>query len=287
MTSRIAQLKIPPNWKNVTVAKSPLDYLQATGYDAKGKMQYLYHPLFILLTTEDKYMRLKEFIGCLPIINKKLTKDFNAKCISPEDTRKKMIAFLFKLLQKTFIRIGNQKYVRDNHTYGLTTLEKRHFKIVDKGILISFVGKRSISHNVLVDDPFLVKNLKVLLKKAPLGTSPVFCTKDSEGNLECIKATEMNEYLQEINEHFTYKDFRTYYSNLLFIEKLQKVPIESPQKNLTKVVNHVYDYVADKFGHTKNISKKAYIIPHIAEAFIENPGYFKNKTPENLLRALI
>jgi DNA topoisomerase-1 len=263
---RIQQIKIPPNWKNITIAKSPLDYLQATGYDAKGKIQYIYHPLFIELTKEDKFNRLKNFINNIDKINKTIQKDLRGPNF--------LIAFLFRLLQKTYIRVGNNCYAKENKTYGLTTLEKRHFIITDKGIEIKFNGKRSIQQKILITDKFIINTLKILINKYPNKNSRLF---------DPITALDMNEYIKQFNPEFTVKDFRTYYSNILFIDKLK----ENINNNSTKMINSIYDYVANKLGHSKGISKKAYILPQIAEKFIEDPTYFRNKTSENICKKLI
>jgi DNA topoisomerase-1 len=270
MNQRIKNLKIPPNWTSVKVSKSPLDYLQATGYDAKGKIQYIYHPLFVELTNQDKFIRLKNFINAFDKINAVLKKD------------KSLIAFLFKLLQKTYIRVGNDCYAKENKTYGLTTLEKRHFIIGSTGneIEIKFNGKRSVSQKILIKDPYLIRGLKMILnnhKNSP-GTTRIF---------EPITAIDMNNYLKNFNSEFTVKDFRTYYSNILFIEKLQSSSTGTGTGTTTSLINKTYDFVAEKLGHSKGISKKAYIYPGIAEKFIEDPGYFKNKTPSRILRNLI
>ena len=40
---RIAELAIPPAWKEVWVCPDPLGHIQATGVDEAGRKQYLYH----------------------------------------------------------------------------------------------------------------------------------------------------------------------------------------------------------------------------------------------------
>ena len=261
--TRIKNLKIPPNWTSVKVSKSPLDYLQATGYDAKGKIQYIYHPLFIELTNQEKFLRLKEFVNAFDKINATIKKD------------KSLIAFLFKILQKTYIRVGNDCYAKENKTYGLTTLEKRHFIMKsDTEIEIKFSGKRSVVQKITIRDPYLIRGIKKLALAKKSSNDRLF---------DPITAIDMNNYLKQFgNQGFTVKDFRTYYSNILFIEKLQ-----SSSSNGTAIVNKTYDFVAEKLGHSKGISKKAYIYPGIAEKFLEDPGYFKSRVPSRILKNLI
>lgn len=267
MNQRIKNLKIPPNWKSVKVSKSPLDYLQATGYDAKGKIQYIYHPLFIELTNQEKFLRLKEFVSAFDKINQTIKKD------------KSLIAFLFKLLQKTYIRVGNDCYAKENKTYGLTTLEKRHFIIKsDHEIEIKFNGKRSVVQKIIIKDPYLIRGIKQLIKDKS----------NNDRIFDPITAIDMNNYLKQFGQEFTVKDFRTYYSNILFIEKLQEnIGSRELIRVGTSLINKTYDFVAEKLGHSKGISKKAYIYPGIAERFLEDPGYFRNRSPSRILKNLI
>jgi len=278
---RINSLKIPPNWKSVQVSKDPTDYLQVSGVDGSGKTQYIYHPLFIQLTTSDKFSRINDFISNLPKINKKIDKDLHSK-----DEKTFLIAFMFLVLQKTYIRIGNECYAKNNDTYGLTTLQKRHISIEEDDITIKFKGKRSILFKVTFKNKYISKVLRKLLNNCKHSTSNVFQTTSSL----IIKSNDMNEYLKEYNA--TCKDFRTYFSNILFIEGLSNglKEISSSDINISslkKIVNKVYNDVAEKLGHSRSISKKAYIFPFIAESFIEGHESFRNCNVKELLRKLI
>jgi DNA topoisomerase I len=148
-TNRILQLRIPPNWKNVCISEDPTDYLQAIGYDSKGRIQYIYHPLFIQLTTTEKFSRLREFCKRYPKILSAIAKNTTE------------MGILFKILQKTYIRVGNEIYAKDNKTYGLTTLLKKHITISSSTIRIKFVGKKGKVHDITFKDATIAK-LKVI-----------------------------------------------------------------------------------------------------------------------------
>ena len=285
---RVSLLRIPPNWKNVNISKDPTDYLQVTGEDIKGKIQYIYHPLFIELTTKDKFKKMTSFANFVPKLNDKINKDLKKGSIHDKEY---LIAFMFKLLQLTYMRIGNEVYANNNKTYGLTTLQKKHFKYIpDKGFLISFIGKRYVKQEYTITNKYAITVLKKLLEFNSKGNSKgnIFQYYDKEQNCEkSITSGDMNFYLQETNnefsEEFTCKDFRTYISNIYFIDKL-KMYVKEHGKKLDdiklkkKIVNKVYEEVAQILGHSKAISKKAYIFPGIAEFFIENHNEFKLTT---------
>jgi DNA topoisomerase I len=63
---RIEALAIPPAWKDVWISPRPGAKLQATGYDAAGRKQYLYHPAFRAAQEEAKYDSLIRFGERLP-----------------------------------------------------------------------------------------------------------------------------------------------------------------------------------------------------------------------------
>jgi DNA topoisomerase-1 len=267
---RIKLLKIPPNWTDVVISKDPTDYLQAYGHDASGKTQYLYHPLFIQLTTYEKFMNLKNMSKNYKKICKKIEHDL--KRVDLKDPRF-LIAVCLSIVKHTYIRVGNKCYARDNKTYGLTTLLTRHFKIVDDIITLKFPGKRRIVHTIPFKDSFLSKIIKrLILNKGPNDT--VF---------ESITAIDLNNYLQEFN--ITCKDFRTYYANILFINKIKQY-MTTKTSSGTAIINKSYNEVANSLGHSKAISKKAYVFPKIAEIFLENPSLFKRE-PGFILNKLL
>lgn len=291
--NRVSLLRIPPNWRNVNISKDPTDYLQVTGEDIKGKIQYIYHPLFIELTTKDKFKRMISFAEFVPKLNEKINNDLKSGSLNDKNY---LIAFMFKLLQLTYMRIGNEIYATNNKTYGLTTLQKKHFKFIpDKGFIISFLGKRSVKQEYIINNKYAITVIKKLLDNSFKGN--IFQYIDSETKLvKSITSNDMNFYLNEIEENkendFTCKDFRTYISNIYYIDKLKNYNKEFGKKLediklKKKIVNKVYEEVAEILGHSKAISKKAYIFPGIAEKFIENHEIFKPSTDTTKLLNII
>src|SRR4051794_8475883 len=58
---RITGLVIPPAWTDVWISPSPRSKLQATGTDAAGRKQYLYHPSYRAKQEQAKYDKLIRF----------------------------------------------------------------------------------------------------------------------------------------------------------------------------------------------------------------------------------
>src|SRR6478672_12903698 len=66
--ARIEALAIPPAWKNVWISPRSGAKLQATGFDAAGRKQYLYHPTFRAAQEEEKFDSLIRFGERLPAL---------------------------------------------------------------------------------------------------------------------------------------------------------------------------------------------------------------------------
>src|SRR5262245_35163309 len=122
---RIGALVIPPAWTHVWISSDPLGHLQATGRDARGRKQYRYHPRWRQVRDEDKYGRLAEFGRVLPAIRRRIDRDLRRRGLP----REKVLAAVVKLLETTFIRVGNDEYARHNKSYGLTTMRDAHVRV--------------------------------------------------------------------------------------------------------------------------------------------------------------
>lgn len=276
---RIRKLRIPPAWKDVQVSKDPTDYLQVSGIDESGKTQYIYHPLWITLSKVQKFNRLRTFVDKLPLlihsIKYKLSK-YNKHSL---DDYEFLLALVFRILYKTYSRIGNECYAEENNTYGLTTLLKTHLKFKENDtITLTYAGKRNIIQNLEFRDPLVYKILKDLIK---LPGPKLFKTT----NGIVVRSLDMNYYLKEkMGENFTVKDFRTYASNKLFIDILSKKNINS---NLQQNVKETYKDVAEYLGHTASISKKSYVMDIIPEMYLKDPKKFMTKDTNKLFKIIL
>jgi DNA topoisomerase-1 len=278
--NRIKQLNIPPNWKNVKIADSDTNYLQAIGKDDKNRTQYIYHPVWNELTKAQKYSRMTTFSEKLPIFTSKIDKILNGKIDFAN--KEYLIALVFKILFLTHSRIGNDMYATENKTYGLTTLLKKHVKIKGDIVQLSFVGKKNVQQNLNFKNNKVLKIIRELLQ---LPGERLFKTLDGEP----IKSLEMNDYLKEnLGSNFTCKDFRTYASNILILEYLSEIKIMPASKTESKkILNEIISKVADTLGHTKCVSKKSYIIPEIHDLFMNNPKYFVGQDPGKIFKKII
>ena len=260
---RIRGLVIPPAWQDVWICANSNGHLQATGRDAKGRKQSRYHPQFRTVRDEAKYDRVLEFAAALP----KLRRTVQRHLKLPGLPREKVLAVIVSLLEKTLIRIGNDTYANENHSYGLTTIRNKHAKVNGSTIHFDFVGKSGVSHKIDLDAPQLAK---VIRKCQELPEQELFEYIDEDGKRHDVKSNDVNAYLQEITgEDFTAKDFRTWAGTVLAAEALREFEKFDSQSQAKKNVVKAIERVAARLGNTKAVCRKCYVHPTILNTYLD------------------
>src|SRR6266404_3135414 len=150
---RIKRLAIPPAWTDVWICPSSTGHVQATGRDARRRKQYRYHERWRELRDENKFDRLADFAKALPKIRRRVAKDLKLLGLP----REKVLAAVVRLLERTFIRVGNEEYARDNKSFGLTTMKDRHVEVKGSKLRFRFRGKSGREHEVDVTDRHIAK----------------------------------------------------------------------------------------------------------------------------------
>src|SRR5881409_50681 len=206
---RIKRLAIPPAWTDVWICPSPAGHIQATGRDARRRKQYRYHDRWRELRDENKFDRLTEFARALPKIRRRVAQDIRLRGLP----RRKVLATVVRLLERTFIRIGNEEYARDNKSFGLTTIRNRHVKMKGDRLRFRFHGKSGRQHKVDITDRRIAK---IVSKCQDLPGQDLFQYVSDEGEVRNITSQDVNDYLRQISGNdFTAKDFRTWAGTLL------------------------------------------------------------------------
>src|SRR5688572_16058577 len=262
---RIKKLVIPPAWKNVWICKSPNGHIQATGTDARGRKQYRYHAKWNSLRNETKFHRLYEFGKTLPQLRKRIKKDISLKELS----REKVLATVINLMDKTYIRVGNNEYEKANGSYGLTTLKDKHVKLTKDKIIFSFTGKKGIDHMIPLKD----KKLAHIVKQCrDIPGKSLFQYYDPEGENKPIDSGMVNNYIREATEDdFTAKDFRIWAGSLQALEYFRSnLKLLAEAKDTKKNVLAMLDDVSKKLGNTRNVCKKYYVHPALINLCEEN-----------------
>ena len=281
---RIKRLAIPPAWTDVWICPSPSGHIQATGRDARGRKQYRYHDRWRELRDENKFDRLAAFAKALPNIRRRIAKDLKL----PGLPRRKVLATVVRLLERTFIRIGNEEYARENKSFGLTTMQDRHVMVKGDRLRFRFRGKSGRAHEVDMTDRRIAK---IVSKCQDLPGQDLFQYID-DGEVRDVASQDVNDYLREItNENFTAKDFRTWAGTVLAAIALNAQGEFETKKQAKANVKTAVCAVAELLGNTPAICRKCYVHPAIVEAYLSGrqiAGLGQViKTPDNInLRAV-
>ena len=260
--SRIEALHIPPAWREVWICEHPLGHLQATGRDARGRKQYRYHDDWRLLRDQTKFDRMVSFGTQLTRIRALLKDDLSGSALN----RERVLAAVVSILDDSLIRVGSQDYLRDNGSYGLTTLQDRHADIAGARIRFEFRGKSGKEHTLTVNDA----RLALVVKRCrDLPGQTLFQFADGEGVVGQIGSEDVNAYLQETTgEDFTSKDFRTWGGTAAFMRALlAKGPPESPKVAEKNVIDAVLE-AASALGNTPAVCRRSYIHPGVIEHYL-------------------
>jgi DNA topoisomerase I len=260
---RIRSLVIPPAWTQVWICPSPLGHIQATGRDARGRKQYRYHARWREVRDEVKYGRLIVFAQALPRIRRRAGADLRKRGLP----REKVLAAVVQLLEKTLIRVGNEEYVRENHSFGLTTMRDQHAKIHGSSVRFEFRGKSAIRHAVDLHDARLAK---VIRDCRDLPGDELFQYVDQDGRRQVIDSADVNAYLRDVSgEDFTAKDFRTWAGTVLAAKALAEVAAASSTAAAKRNIVRAVESVAKRLGNTKAVCRKCYIHPAILDAYMD------------------
>jgi DNA topoisomerase I len=261
---RIRKLAIPPAWTDVWICKSPNGHIQATGFDVRKRKQYRYHAKWNELRNETKFHKLFEFGKQLPRIRRRIKKDIGL----PELTREKVLATVIDLMDKTYIRVGNNDYEKMNGSYGLTTFKDKHVKLSQGKIIFSFTGKKGIDHTVHLKDKKLARIVK---QCRDIPGKPLFQYYDVEGNQRPIDSGMVNAYIKEVSgAEFSAKDFRTWAGSVQAVEFFRSPETTLDKKDFKKNVLAMLDSVSQKLGNSRNVCKKYYVHPQLVKLCEEN-----------------
>jgi DNA topoisomerase-1 len=261
---RIRSLVIPPAWTEVWICPDADGHLQATGFDARGRKQYRYHPRFREVREQTKYSRMIDFARALPRIRRRVARDLKR----PGLPRAKVLAAVVRLLEATLIRVGNDEYAKSNHSFGLTTLKDRHARINGSRIRFEFKGKSGVDHEIDLTDPRLAKIVK---QCQDLPGQELLQYIGGDGKICDIGSADVNQYIREIcgGEEFTSKDFRTWAGTVLAAMALRELEKFDSQAQAKRNIVRAVESVAKRLGNTKAVCRKCYIHPAILDSYLD------------------
>ncbi len=244
---RLNSLAIPPAWTDVWICPDPDGHIQATARDARGRKQYRYHASYREACDQSKFRHMLEFSEILPRLRERVERDLRAD----DHSRRQILATVVRLLDKTLIRVGNDEYARENRSFGLTTLRRRHVRVDGTLLRFSFRGKSGVEHNVALTDARLAR---IIQRCRDLPGTEMFQYLDAAGKRQSISSDDVNSHLQEITgRHVT----------------LNAMGPAATRREADRNIVRAVDEVSERLGNTRAVCRKYYVHPSLLEAYLE------------------
>jgi DNA topoisomerase-1 len=259
---RLNALAIPPAWTDVWICPDPNGHIQATARDARGRKQYRYHPSYRETRDRSKFRRMFEFSEVLPILRERVERDLRAGDL----TRRQLLATVVRLLDKTLIRVGSDEYARENRSFGLTTLRRRHVRVEGALLRFSFRGKSGVEHSVAVAEPRLAR---IIQRCRDLPGQEIFQYLDESGKRQTVSSDDVNAYLREVTDRdVTAKDFRTWGGTMLAAVELRAMGPAASRREADRNIVKAIDAVSERLGNTRAVCRKYYVHPALVQAYL-------------------
>jgi len=258
--ARIASLAIPPAWTDVWICVNPRGHLQATGKDARGRKQYRYHPAWIAERDSNKYASLAEFAQVLPRIRRAVVRDLRRPALCKE----RVLAAVVRLMDQAFIRVGGERYRRENGSFGATTLRNRHVRKSGDGVVLDFRGKSGKRHTIKIGDGRVVR---VIRRCLDLPGDVLFQYQEG-GVTRSVTAADVNAYLKAISgADITSKDFRTWGGTVRAANFLWSSARGETKTAAKALLRDAVKAASEALGNTPAVCRKSYIHPRIFKCY--------------------
>jgi DNA topoisomerase I len=277
---RIAGLAIPPAWTDVWIAPDPLGHIQATGVDAAGRRQYLYHPDWREGRDRRKFERALELAARLPGARGRVTRDLRG-----DDERSRVLAAAFRLLDTVSPRIGGEHYLETNGSHGLTTLLCSHVVVRGDHVSLAFVGKGGLDWQAEFDDVDLADVLRRLAKRGP--NARLLAWQDGE-DWHPVHAGDVNDYIRaRTGLASTAKDFRTLRGTIVAATSLAESGTSRVRRERRAAITKAFTDAAAALGNTPTIARKSYVDPRVVDRYRRGRVIPPSGSREAALRALL
>jgi DNA topoisomerase I len=260
---RIESLAIPPAWKDVWISPRPGAKLQATGIDAAGRKQYLYHPAFRAKQEQAKYDKLIRFAERLPQFRAAMAAHLEEEELCADWT----CALAVRLINLGWFRVGSERYAKRHRSFGITTLNKNHVTIRGSRISFRYRGKRRAWVRTAFVDAELAEAMRTLRNFE--GGRRLFRYR-ANGDTFTLSDRKLNEYIREhMGEEFSAKDFRTWGGTLsAAVAFAERDPPES-ETEAKRTIAAVMRSVGERLGNTAAVARSSYVSPAVVEQYLD------------------
>jgi len=277
----ISSISIPPAYEIVYINPNPKAIYSCIGIDSRGKKQYKFSNYYNEIRGIMKFCHLIDFGRNLPNIRRKYNTYLD--CYNSNKISKiKLISLIVKIIDLCNFRIGGD---RDNITDGIITLKPSHFNILNREVIINFLGKHSKKNLCSINDDDTMNCIKQIVNNVENNRNIFSYYNNNNKRISNITPKDVNFFFKDFGKKITTKNFRTWAANKILLEELSKLPYEISIHNRKKNINLAIKKVSEKLHHSPTICKKEYIIPTLINLYIDDkPIFFEEENLYNLDR---
>lgn len=280
LRARFDGLGIPPAWRDVWIAPYPNGHIQATGVDAAGRRQYIYHPTWREQKDRIKFDRSLRLAESLPGARRGVTLALR----SDGATRERALAAAFRMLDTGSLRIGSERYAKEHGSIGLSTLLCAHASTHGDRVALAFPGKSHQAWTSEILDADLAAFIRSLKRRGP--NARLLAYRDG-CEWHPLAATEINEFVRErAGGDFSAKDFRTLHGTIAAGVSLARTGFQPTVRARNAAITQSMRDAAAVLGNTPAIARASYVDPRLLDHYrageMLDPG-----RPESSLRALL
>src|SRR5215213_1802262 len=263
-TERLRGLGIPPAWQDVWICPWANGHIQATGMDAAGRKQYLYHQDWRTRRDAEKFDEMLDFAKDLPALRRKVASDLEA---ADDLTRERVLACAARLLDRGFFRIGTEEYTVTNESYGLATIRKEHVTIEDGQMVFDYPAKSGKRRIQGVVDPLAIEVVSALKRRR--GGGPELLAYKAGRGWADLRSDDINAYLKSATgDDFSAKDFRTWSATVLAALALAvSGPAHGSMTSRKRAITRAIKETSHYLGNTPAVCRASYIDPRIFDAY--------------------
>lgn len=283
LRQRIEHLAIPPAWTEVWIAPYPNGHIQATGVDAAGRRQYIYHPTWREQKDRIKFDRALSLAESLPTARGRVTRELRLS----EPSRERALAAAFRMLDTGSLRVGSEQYAESNGSHGLATLLCSHATVSGDTILLDFPAKSGQEWQSSITDPDLATLVRSLKRR---GANARLLAWKEGAKWHPVVAHDINDYVRErTGGEFTAKDFRTLHGTVAAAVSLAKHGPEPRASARNRAIAQAMRDASEVLGNTPSIARKSYVDPRLIDRYSEGATIDPKRlgSAESELRALL
>jgi len=259
---RVRGLGIPPAWDEVWICPDPLGHIQATGIDAAGRKQYLYHDRWQRRAASRKFEAMREFAAALPALRRVVLRDLEQEGVP----RERALACAVRLLDLGFFRIGGEEYAETNESFGVATVRREHVTVSGEEVVFDFPAKSGQRRVQSIRDPAVHAAIEAMRRRRS-GPDDLLVFKQ-DGRWRDVRSGDVNEYIQEqAGDGFSAKDFRTWHGTVLAAVELAGESPPRSQAGTKRAINAAVKRVSELLGNTPAVARSSYIDPRVLDRF--------------------